>query len=83
MLPLEHLVPWATFTHVTLFDWSQVPTLVPSGEQMDCPGVEQELTLAPPVVAPEDGGAAPEPDELLPVVAPVPATEGAAGAALD
>lgn len=49
---------------MTLSACEQVPISVPSGEQIDCPGVEQKPVEAPVEAVLEDG-AAPELDALL------------------
>lgn len=64
---------------MTLLACEHVPISVPSGEQIDCPGVEQEPVEAPGEAVLEDG-AAPELDALLP---PEGAGEAAAEATIE
>jgi len=61
-LPPEHFVPAASLTQTTFLACEHIPTSAPSGEQIDCPGVEQELVEAPVEAVFED---APEPETLL------------------
>ena len=49
---------------ITFLACEHIPTLAPSGEQIDCPGVVQELVEAPVEAVLEDG-TAPESELLL------------------
>ena len=63
-LPPEHFVPAASLIQITFLACEHIPTSAPSGEQIDCPGVVQELLEAPVEAVLEDG-AAPESELLL------------------
>lgn len=60
-LPPEHFVPAASLTQITFLACEHIPTSAPLGEQIDCPGVVQELVEAP-VEAVFDDAPEPEPE---------------------
>lgn len=70
-------MPSASLTQVTVLAWEQVPISVLSGEQIDCPGVEQGLVVAPDEAEPDEVGAALEVGALLPAADAVSATGAA------